>query len=139
MRWRKRSPTGRQLAALAQLALFLPACTSWRVEPVAPADLIATKPYLVRLTLPDSSRLTLTDPVIRGDTLYGYRENADPRAGRPDAVPVAQVREVAVRRPDPTKTTLFGVGVLVAAFSALCLADSFVCASDESFLARGAP
>jgi hypothetical protein len=139
MRWLRSYPCGRRLAALAQLVAFLAACTSWRVEPVAPADLVATKPYLVRLTVADSSHLTLIEPVIRYDTLYGFRQDSDQsRAKVPEAIPLNRVKQVEVRRPDPTKTTLFGVGVLVAAFTALCLADSFVCASDESFLTGAA-
>ena len=133
MHW-LRHPRRRWLAVL-QLILFLPACTSWRIEPLAPAEVIAKQPSPIRLTLSDSSHLTLVEPVIRGDILYGYRQKPDQsRAEYPDTVPLTRVSEIAVRRPDATKTTLFAVGLLVATFSALCLADALGCGPEEAFL-----
>jgi hypothetical protein len=124
----------RRVVAWVQLALFLQACTSWQVEPVAPAELVSRKPSVVRVTLPDSSHVVLNDPVVRGDTLYGYRQNLNQAlVKRPDAVPLDRVQEIAVLRSDPTKNTLLVVGLGVGAFSTLCLlADAFGCGPDEA-------
>jgi hypothetical protein len=124
------------MVALVQLALFLPACTRWQVEPVAPAELVSQKPSIVRLTLPDSSHLVLTDPVVRGDSLYGHRQKLNQALGRrPEAVALAQVQEIAVPRQDPTKTTLLGFGVAVTTAAALCfLADAFGCGEEGTIV-----
>jgi hypothetical protein len=123
------------VVAWVQLALFLPACTSWQVEPVPPSTLVAEKPSLVRVTLPDRSHLVLNDPVIQGDTLYGYRQKLNQAVvEQPKAVPLSQVREIAVQRQDPTGTTLVGFGLVVAAVTALCLlGDAFGCGEDPDF------
>ena len=122
----------RRVAAWVQLALFLPACTSWQVEPVAPSELVSRKPSVVRVTLPDSSHMVLNDPVIRGDTLYGYRQMPNQAlAERADAVALSQVQEIAVLKSDPTKTTLLGFGIAVTLASTMCLlADAFGCGDD---------
>jgi hypothetical protein len=71
MHW-LRCPARRRLTVLVQLTSFLAACMTWRTEPIAPANLIANqKPSVVRITRTDSSRVTLREPAIRGDSLYG--------------------------------------------------------------------
>jgi hypothetical protein len=129
----------RRVAAWVQLILFLPGCTSWRVEPVAPSAVVSQKPPVVRVTLPDSSHLVLNDPVIRGDTLFGYRQKLNRALGeQPDGVPLSEVREIAVLRQDPGKTTVLGFGIAVTTFSALCLlADAFGCGDERADLVPG--
>jgi hypothetical protein len=124
----------RRLIALVQLAVFLPACTSWQVEPATPAELLGKRPSMVRLTTSDSSRVVLLDPEVRGDTLYGHRQLPDQsRAEQPEAIALAQVQEIAILRSDPTKTTLLVTGIAVATFSTLCfLGDAFGCGPDYS-------
>ena len=124
----------RRLIALVQLAIFLPACTSWQVDSAAPAELFGKRPSIVRLTMSDSSRLVLNDPVIRGGTLYGHRQLPDQsRTQQPEGIPLAEVQEIATLRSDPTKTTLLVTGIAVATFSTLCfLGDAFGCGPDYS-------
>jgi hypothetical protein len=126
----------RRLFALGQLLAFLPACTSWRVQPTSPSDLLTSQqPSVVRITRADDSRLTLNDPTIHGDTLLGSQLRSD-AGGVTEriALPLADVKEIALLRPDPTKNTLLVVGLGVVTFSVLCLADAFGCGPEESFL-----
>lgn len=54
------------------LALWVSGCFSWRpYEPVAPLSHSTRLPYRLRATLADSSRVELTSPFVRADTLYG--------------------------------------------------------------------
>ncbi len=54
------------------LGLSLAGCFSWRPwEPAAPLSPSAGLPYRLRATLGDSSRVQLTSPFVRADTLYG--------------------------------------------------------------------
>jgi hypothetical protein len=126
----------RRLLALVQLAAFLPACTSWQVQPASPADVLATqRPERIRVIRADSSDMTLRNPEIHGDTLYGVPSHSTSSTGPERAsIPLAKVEQVAVLRPDNTKSTLFAVGLAVVTFGSLCLlADELGC-GEESFL-----
>jgi hypothetical protein len=106
------------------------------VQPTSPSDLLASQhPTVVRITRTDDSRLTLNDPTIHGDTLLGSRLRSD-AGGVTERIglPLADVKAIAVLRPDPTKNTLLVVGLGVVTFSVLCLADAFGCGPEESFL-----
>jgi hypothetical protein len=119
-----------------QLALLLSACMSWHPEPASPAELIATqRPDVVRITQSDSSRLILRDPAVQGDTLYGRPQASldDEPQGR-TAIPLGDIRGIATRQSDPTRTTLLGAGIVVTTVSVLCLgADAFGCGSEDIF------
>jgi hypothetical protein len=130
-----RSSKARKVLALLQLLAFLPSCTSWQVQPAAsPRDLVTTdRPHLVRVTRADSSRAVLSDPSVQGDTLYGAPVTSDSASAlRRTGVPLSDVKEIAVRRSDPTRTTLFIVGVGIALVSALCVADEFGCGPEDT-------
>jgi hypothetical protein len=54
------------------LLLGLAGCATWRpYEPAAPLSDATALPYRLRATLADSSRVELTSPFVRADTLYG--------------------------------------------------------------------
>jgi hypothetical protein len=132
----------RRVCALVQLVVFLPACFSWRVQSAAPAELLGTQhPTSVRVTAHDRSHLTLNNPEIRGDTLYGTPDRVvTDTAAQRVGIPLANVREIAVRRSDPTRNTLLIVGIGVATFSILCFgADAFGCGPEEVFLTAASP
>lgn len=119
-RWRK-------VAASVLLAAHLAACTSWQVENVKPAQLIATKaPSEVRVTRPDDSKVVLTRPAIVGDSLRGWSRGAQL------GMPLGDVTVIATRHTDAGKTALLGLGVLgavlvVAAVSACSGGGPYVC------------
>jgi hypothetical protein len=77
--------------------------------------------------------VVLNDPSVQGDTLYGTGVASDSaNALQRTGLPLSDVKEIAVRRSDPTRTTLFIVGLGVALVSALCVADEFGCGPDET-------
>ncbi len=115
--------TLKRLIASVVLAAYLPACTSWKTQPVSPEHTIATKqPSRVRVTRADGSKIILIRPQVAGDSLAGDLPGSG-RPGQPNsrlAVPLSDVREVAVERVDGVKTGALIVGlgltaVLVAA------------------------
>jgi hypothetical protein len=120
--------------AVLQLIAFLTSCTNWQVQPAAsPRDLVATeRPHVVRVTRSDSSRVVLNDPSVQGDTLYGTPATSDTaRTTARISVPLSEITDIAVRRTDPNRTTVFAVGLGITVLSALCLAESLVCEPDE--------
>jgi hypothetical protein len=123
-----------RLCALVQLVVYLTGCTSWQVQPATPKELVATeRPHIVRVTRSDDSRVVLNDPLVQGDTLYGAPVTSDSAAAQQrTGVPLSDVKEIAMRRSDPTRTTLLIVGLGVALVSALCVADEFGCGPDET-------
>jgi hypothetical protein len=129
----------RSFIAVIQLVAFLPACTSWEVQPVSPAELVATQnPAQVRITPAGGSDVELTRVTIRGDTLYGVlvRDSAEANA-RPVGFALTEVEKVAIRQYNPGRTALFVVGLGVTVLSTLCLADALGCDPDYNTSAEG--
>jgi hypothetical protein len=115
-------PVPRRLVVV--LLLLTGACTSWHVETMPPAELVAErKPEQVRIRLVDRQRFVLRMPTIRGDSLVGGQD------GGARSVAFAEIDEIAVRRVDALKTT--GAVVLVAgvAFGTLFVAYIIACAT----------
>lgn len=94
--------------ATVALASILTACVTWKPIPLEPVKLPRTGP--VRATLRSGERVTITSPVLSGDTLWPVR-----RAGRA-GIPVAQIRTLEAEQTDAT-----GVVVGVVALGALAL------------------
>jgi hypothetical protein len=91
------------------LLLVTGACTSWHVETMPPAELVAErKPEQVRVRLIDRSRFVLYTPAVLGDSLVGTVD------GGRRTVSLAEVNEIAVRRGNTLGTVGF-VSALVAA------------------------
>jgi len=100
------------LSALALALVSATACAySYRPEPVAKA-LVGESRNPLRLTRLDSTRVTLYDPQLAGDTLVGWNEpEHTARFARYIVrVPVAQVRDVRVRELSPGRTLLIWGG-----------------------------
>ena len=102
--WRSTSSTvmtprrRRMIPLLLVIVLDAAGCTRWRVQSVAPEEVVSTKrPLKARFTLPDRSRVVLQQPTIVRDTIYGTPD----RHGIRQSVALVDVREVAVRRWNP--------------------------------------
>jgi hypothetical protein len=104
-------------AATGAAVVLSAACSTWRVQPVGPEQLIAERrPAEVRLSRADGSRLVLYRPIVRNDSVVG-------QAARDSAgVPVSDVSAVAVRRGDALKTVGLVVLVTGAAAAIACAA-----------------
>jgi len=102
-----------RLTAVLLLVFYLPACHSWRIENVAPEQLISSKhPDKVRVRLADSSGVELQQPSIAGDSLRGY----DKQGAR--AVALSDVHSIAARHANWVGNGVFialGAGLIAVA------------------------
>jgi hypothetical protein len=95
----------------------LTACTSWRVQPVSPEQLLNDeRPKAVRVQRADHSRVVLNSPQLVSDSLLGTTR------GQRTAVPLADITQIAVRRGDALKTTGLVLGVPATAFAVILVA-----------------
>ena len=99
--------------ATVLLSGCLAACSSWHIENTSPEQLVGEdSTRRVRITRQDGERLTIDQPRLRGDTLYGTpsRVRSSP-ANQPVAIPLADVREIAVPQRDAGKTIGLILGI----------------------------
>ena len=97
------------------LAIYLSGCTSWQTRNVAPERVLQDSGLVrkgVRVTTLDGARYEIRHPVLLADTLTGIRDTTA------IAIPLAQVRDLRVRRPSAPRTALLVVGSLVGAAAA---------------------
>lgn len=101
----------------------LGACTSWHLETLSPADVIAREdPSEIRVERADQHYEVLYQPEVHGDSLLGRRQ---PDAKQPDrTVSLTEVKGVATRRINAGRTTglvigIVGIGAVVGALIAL--------------------
>jgi hypothetical protein len=81
------------------------ACTSWTTQSVSPEEFFRGRTAdEVRITRADSTKVVLVRPRLVGDSVLG--DSVDAILSQKNAVPLADIQSVAVRRKDPTKTTL---------------------------------
>jgi hypothetical protein len=101
------------LTALLLLAWTTSACMHWKVQDALPEQVATRRPYEVRVTRDDGSRVVLRRPEIVGDTLYGAARGrtAAPRPG----VALADVSEVALRRFNVLGSMALGLGTAALA------------------------
>lgn len=93
--------------AWVALVTCLPACSSWKVSTVPPAQLLADEPPAkIRITLADSSKVVLSQPELVEDTLVGQSGDHQMRVATADAV------HLAVRRKDAVSTVGLTVGLV---------------------------
>lgn len=81
---------------LASVALGATGCTGWRQVAVAPAALEGN-PAQARVTRTDGTRITLANPRIVADSLYGGG------GGKQVALPLHEVSRIAVQTPATVK------------------------------------
>ena len=102
-------------------------CTTWRTQSAAPEHVIAARnPDRVRVTRPDGSTVEMIRPLITGDTLLGSRPGSavnDTLARL--AIPLSDVRSVAVQQVSAGRTVLLltGVGLTAIAIAAAATND----------------
>jgi hypothetical protein len=95
------------------LLLYLPACAGWHAESVTPpAVVVSHGPSQVRVRRTDGSRVTLSQPRVHGDTLYGQAGSDLRWIG----VPLTEVTGLETHHTDPAKTALavLGLGAVAA-------------------------
>ena len=93
--------------------LYLPGCVGWHAENAAPPAVVVNQgPSQVRVRRIDGSRVTLSQPRVHGDTLYGQAGSAQQWV----SVPLTEVNGLETLHTDPAKTALavFALGAGVA-------------------------
>ncbi len=111
----------RRILSCILLPAYVGSCTSWRVEPVSPAQVVnQDQPSTIRVTLNDGSRFELDSPVVSGDSLLGLVKD---ESYRQRAVLLADISRFEIRKGDALKTVglvvglamlLGGVAILIA-------------------------
>ncbi|HEX6432746.1 MAG TPA: hypothetical protein VFZ87_00820 [Gemmatimonadales bacterium] len=110
---------------LISLATLVPlggvaGCTTWKTQEASPAEVVGNNPRdRVRVTRSDGSMVELVRPLVTADTLTGHWVGANDSTSRV-AIPLSDVRSLALNRVSAGKTALLigGLGVtalLVAA------------------------
>ena len=119
------SPCGRLLRPPALLSLLIgaavPSCTHWATTDATAAHLIeANHPDRIKVTRVDGRLTILTAPRIAGDSLIGAAEDGNGAMTLGYAIPLADIREVAVRRLNvgATLAVAAGAGVTAALIAA---------------------
>lgn len=105
-------PATRYVSALL-LATYVSACTSWKVQHVPPEKTFADSLYArrgVRVTTLDTQRVEIRHPRLTEGTISGRN-----RSEAMVAIPLENVRELAVKRPDGVRTVLLVFGSIVGA------------------------
>ena len=124
---RRRGAAAIILATLATVALS--GCNAWVVQTVPPREALGRHVEQAQIRTADGKRHTLMFPEVRGDRIVGLRAVSRPvddavlhqrqfrQAFDTVAIPLADVRTVALTRKSPTRTALFfgAVGGVVAA------------------------
>jgi hypothetical protein len=86
----------------------------WQVLPASP-DTLGAWADVVRLTLNDGTRLVVTSPQVRNDSVVGRGQ------GGSVAIPLSQVSRVAVEAPNPDKPAATRVALVAAGITLLSL------------------
>ena len=119
--------SSRRMIGLMLLSTQLAACTTWRVQQLAPARLMTERhPNSVRITRADQTRLVIAQPTIVGDTLIGAADVTRLGAGKPLHVAVDDIRLIETRQVDAGRTIALFLGVpavAIATFMLLCTGE----------------
>ena len=100
------------VAGVLFLANVSAACTSWRVQPVTPQELLAREhPDAIQVRAQGGAKFVLGSPRVEGDSLTGYVKRVERR------LPMATIDHLAVRRFNGLKTVGLIVGIPVAAIA----------------------
>ena len=99
-------------------------CATWRPYQLMLDGPGTALPPLLRVTRPDSSRVVLTDPFVRGDTLYGLRRVR----GDTLAFPLEQMNYLERERIHLGRSLAVGVGIPAVA---LGVAYFVVCVEND--------
>lgn len=117
-----RRPT-RCIAAFL-LTTYVSACTSWKVQTVAPEQTFSDSSYVskgARVTTLDSQQVEIKHPTLTGETITGRS-----RRGATIIIPLQNITRLEVKRPDTGKTIMLIVGSAAGAgaltLAAICIA-----------------
>ena len=99
----------RPLVALSSFLLYATGCYSWVTGPVpTQGQALNENPPVVRIVRSrPSSTITLTNPVVIGDTLTGFSGTSANRVRV--AVPLSQVAELQTKELSVARTTALGL------------------------------
>ena len=104
-----RTPLARRVIA-ALLMVLLTACQTWRPTFANPQQLIPVeRPSSVRVTLRSGARVTLEDPTMRNDSIFGYADGGVVGVASED-IGLFEVRRTSILRS-------IGLGYLLAVVS----------------------
>ena len=125
------------LAALMLAGGTLQGCTAWRSRPNELSRLGSAKsPKVLRVTLASGRQVVLRWPGLEGDSLIGTESSSGwgPNSSWRVALPLADVREVAVRQVAAGRTTLLVLGVGIGSLLVLgaMVSSSFSAQSSSS-------
>jgi hypothetical protein len=112
-----RAPAVR-FVSMVLLAANLSSCTSWQVQSVPPQQTLSDPAALkkgVRITTQDRFRVIFHQPKLVGDTVLGFFGNPKKSPGQSVAIPLGQIQQLELKRPDYLKTFGLVVGSLAAA------------------------
>jgi hypothetical protein len=97
----------RQFASLIVTVLYLAGCTTWRVQPVAPQQLVDTdRPERVRVHTKQGQQLVFEQPFIRNDSLLGQVD------GYPTRIALDEIAQVEKKQALPGNTAFLVVGIV---------------------------
>jgi hypothetical protein len=118
-------PALRRLASLAVFGSQLLACTQWQPQATSPQRVIGAGPGNVRITRTDGRQMVLLRPRIVGDSLVGELP-AEASHSQASTTALSEIESMAVRRPDPTRTSLLLTGLVATAvgFMAVLVNDT---------------
>lgn len=124
-----RTPSAKRPVAALLLALFT-GCQTWQPTTASPQTLFPDeRPTSVRLTLPDGVVVTISDPVLRNDSIVSavapaaaagsteFAVFATPTAPAVLSVALADVRSLEVQRFSLTKTIGFAALIIVGSLT----------------------
>lgn len=107
-----RAVQARRLALASFVALSASGCLAWRVQPVAPRELLKDRSIdAVRVTRADKSKVEIYNPQIVGDSIVGHPTD---RAIARLVLPLSQVETIATRYKSLGKTLLAGLAIIGA-------------------------
>ena len=102
------------IGGVVLLANATVACTSWRVQSVAPREFLAREhPGSIRVREHGGATYVLVSPRLEGDSLTGNVKDASRR------IPMTAVDNLAVRKFNTLKTLWWAVGVPVLTLGAI--------------------
>ncbi len=111
-----RTPLTRRVIA-ALLLVLLTACHSWRPTAVSPQTLIPVeRPSSVRATLRSGARVTLENPTVRNDSIFGVTDAGVVGVASED-VGLLEVRRLSILRSIGLGYLILGVALFSCAIT----------------------
>jgi hypothetical protein len=100
----------RRLARTVLLSYLAAACTAWHMQTVSPAEAFAEPVKLARVSLADGSMVTIREPRVRSDSLFG-RDASD--ESRRIGIALASIRAVELLEPSKGRSLALGMGIFL--------------------------